>query len=89
MSDGTAITREELVTMLWWFVGKPEAYESILQRYSESESVSDWAKKAIAWAINRQIVEGSNWNLTPKATALRCKLLLSWPVTASKCNAIS
>jgi len=78
ISDGTnpngAITREELVTMLWRFVDAPVAAENALQWYGDEASVADWAADAMNWAVNRQIIEGANWNLNPQATALRCQV---------------
>ena len=78
VSDGTnpngAITREELVTMLWRFVGSPAADASVLQWYGDADSISEWAMDAMSWAVERQIIEGSNWNLTPQDTALRAQV---------------
>ena len=78
VSDGSnpngAITREELVTMLWRFVGSPAAAENVLQWYGDEASVADWASDAMNWAVSRQIIEGTNWNLNPQATALRCQV---------------
>lgn len=78
VSDGSnpngAITREELVTMMWRFAGSPKTDVSVLNNYNDGANVSDWAKEAMAWAVNWSIVEGSNWNLTPNTTALRCQV---------------
>ena len=78
VSDGTnpngAITREELVTMLWRFVGSPTAIENTLQWYDDEASVSDWAADAMNWAVECRIIEGSNWKLNPQATALRAQV---------------
>lgn len=78
ISDGTnpngAITREELVTMLWRFVGQPAASENPLHWYNDGATVSDWAVDAMAWAVNSQIVEGSNYSLNPQGTALRAQV---------------
>jgi len=78
VSDGTnpngAITREELVTMLWRFVGQPTGDVSMLQWYSDTASVSDWAAEAMAWAVNSNIIQGTNWNLNPGSTALRAQV---------------
>ena len=78
VSDGTnpngAITREELVTMLWRFVGQPVGDVSMLQWYGDTASVSDWAAEAMAWAVNSNIIQGTNWNLNPGSTALRAQV---------------
>ena len=64
-------TREQLVTMLWRYAGSP-AVNYDLSRYSDSHSVSDWAKTAMAWAVEQGLIQGSGNNLlTPDALATR------------------
>ena len=75
ISDGTNVdaphTREQLVTMLWRYAGSP-AVNYDLSRYSDSHSVSDWAKTAMAWAVEQGLIQGSGNNLlTPDALATR------------------
>ena len=75
ISDGTNVdaphTREQLVTMLWRYAGSP-AVNYDLSRYSDSHSVSDWAKTAMAWAVEQGLIQGSGNNLlTPGALATR------------------
>ena len=60
--------------MLWRFVGSPESSAHTLQWYSDTASVAVWATDAMNWAVDCQIIEGSNWNLNPQATALRCQV---------------
>ena len=78
VSDGGnpngAITREELVTMLWRFVGQPTAAENSLHWYYDSAAVSDWAADAMAWAVDAMILQGTNSNLNPQSTALRAQV---------------
>ena len=42
--------------------------------YHDGVAVSDWAADAMAWAVNSQIVEGSNYSLNPQGTALRAQV---------------
>ena len=75
ISDGTNVdaphTREQLVTMLWRYAGSPTVNYD-LSRYSDSHSVSDWAKTAMAWAVEQGLIQGSGNNLlTPDALATR------------------
>ncbi len=78
ISDGTnpdgLVTREELVTMLWRYAGSPEADTAVLQRYNDNANISDWAEEAMAWAVSIGLVEGSNRNLMPTDTSLRCQV---------------
>lgn len=78
VSDGSnpngAITREELVTMLWRFVGQPEAEGDTIRWYNDDETISDWAKDAMAWAVENNIIQGTDFNLNPAETALRAQV---------------
>jgi len=78
VSDGSApngaITREELVTMLWRFVGQPEGDVTVLQWYNDDDTASVWAKEAMAWAVENGIIEGANRKLNPQAPALRAQV---------------
>lgn len=77
VSDGTnmakTITREQLVTMIYRFA-QGEPVESDLSQFADAASVSDWAQEAMAWAVSKGIIEGSNGKLNPKATANRAQL---------------
>lgn len=82
VSDGTtpdgSVTREQLVTMLWRFVGEPDANGS-LAGYSDAGKVSSWAKEAMTWAVANGVVQGvGNANgtvtLNPGATATRAQV---------------
>lgn len=76
ISDGThpeaTITREQLVTMLHRFAGKPVA-EGNLSAFTDGEMVSAWAKEAAIWAVEAGILQGSGGKLRPQATATRAE----------------
>jgi len=79
VSDGTnpeaVITREQLVTMLYRNAGTPTAYLSSLDGFADAESVSSWAKDAMAWAVESGIVTGMGDNtLAPQMTTPRCQM---------------
>ena len=74
VSDGTdpmgAITREQLVTMLWRFRGEPTV--DFLLTAQDADKVSSWAYKAMRWAVSESIIEGDEIGaITPTATATR------------------
>ena len=77
VSDGEnasgLVTREQMVTMLWRYVGEPESSYS-LSAYSDAASVSDWAEEAMSWALENGIVEGMTaTTLEPQSTATRAQ----------------
>ena len=76
ISDGenpnAAITRQELVTMLYRLAGEPAVSGTITA--PDAASVSSWATDAMTWAMNIGLVEGDeNGAVTPTATATRAQ----------------
>ena len=76
ISDGenpnAAITRQELVTMLYRLAGEPAVSGNITA--PDASSVSTWAQSAMTWAMNIGLVEGDeNGAVTPTATATRAQ----------------
>ena len=76
ISDGenpsAAITRQELVTMLYRLAGEPSVSGTITA--PDAASVSAWASDAMVWAMNIGLIEGDeNGAVTPTATATRAQ----------------
>ena len=76
ISDGenpsAAITRQELVTMLYRLAGEPTVSGSVTA--PDAASVSAWASDAMVWAMNIGLIEGDeNGAVTPTATATRAQ----------------
>lgn len=78
-SPGVNITREQMATMLYRYglatgnMGDPGAGASF-DKYKDSDEVSDYAIKAMVWAIENKIIIGrSSDTLAPKATATRAE----------------
>ena len=76
ISDGenpsAAITRQELVTMLWRLAGEPALGSGI--NAPDAGSVSSWAQQAMSWAMYIGLIEGDeNGAVTPAATATRAQ----------------
>ena len=70
-SDPTAsVTREQLVTMLWRYAGKPQATKA-LSGYNDIAQISDYAAKAVAWAVENHVMNGYDGELMPQNTATR------------------
>ena len=77
-SDGTfapkaPITREQLVTILWRYAGKPSANGSI-SRFKDADKVSSYALTPVKWAVSNHILEGRNGSvLDPSGLATRAE----------------
>ena len=69
------ITREELIVMLWRYEGRPDADISVLDGFSDSASIDDWADfpEAMAWAVQNGILNGDNNQLKPLNNTIRAE----------------
>ena len=79
ISDGSSmtgnITREQLVTMLWRYAGGDSADEGGLSSYADVNELSDFARQAMSWAIEKGVISGSDGGrLNPKGNATRAEL---------------
>ena len=67
------VTREQLVTILWRFCGKPEGL-SDLSGFTDAGSVSSWAEEAFRWAAGAGIIGGRPGGiLDPNAAVSRAE----------------
>ena len=78
VSDGTnmdqALTREQLATMLWRYVGSPGA-STDLSGYTDAGTVSDWATQAMTWCVSQGIIGGTTTTtLSPQDPATRAQV---------------
>ena len=76
ISDGenpsAAITRQELVTMLWRLSGEPVVNYALTA--PDADVISSWALEAMRWAVSEGIVEGDETGLIhPTATCTRAE----------------
>ena len=77
--DGTfrpdaPLNREQMVTLLWRYSGKPAGAVD-LSGYTDAGQISDWAKEAFAWAFDGGIVKGRGGGiLDPAAIAKRAEV---------------
>lgn len=74
ISDGSdpdgQITREQLATMLWRYAGFPASSYALNQ--PDTDSISDYAQTAMAWAVEAGILSGyDDGSLQPDTTATR------------------
>lgn|GEM_PF-5973371 len=78
VSDGTNmngnVTREQLVTMLYRYIGSPQVVGS-LNSYSDNASVSPYAEQAMVWAVRNGIIGGMTADtLAPQGLATRAQV---------------
>jgi len=68
------ITREEFVTALYIYAGKPAA-KGNLSEFADNDAVSANARNAVRWAIGKNILQGdSNRCLNPKGYITRAEM---------------
>ncbi len=81
ISDGTnmdgQITREQLATMLYRYAqmkGYDVSARASLSAFADAGSVSEWAQEAMQWAVGVGLIQGSDNQLTPTASATRAQV---------------
>ena len=68
------ITREQLATILYRYFGKNEIVDNDLN-FADANEISDYALKALRWAVANKIVQGKGNNiLDPKGLATRAQV---------------
>ena len=84
ISDGTkmesAITREQIVTMLFRYAVK-NGMDAVtlaenLSRFTDASDVSSWAVPAMQWAVGQGLIQGSNGKLRPRSNASRAEVAM-------------
>jgi hypothetical protein len=78
ISDGSnpmgKITRQQLAVMIYRYAGSP-AVATSLDYYSDVDTVSDYAKEAMSWAVEKGIVSGMGGRtLSPNGSATRAQV---------------
>ena len=69
-----AITRQQLATMLWRYMGEPES-DGDLSQFKDGAKVSSYAVEAMEWAVANGIFQGNSAKmLNPTATATRAHI---------------
>ena len=72
-SPNDKITREQLATILWRNVDEPDADTAYLDDFVDGAKVSEYAKIAMAWAVEYGILNGDNGKLLPTNNATRAQ----------------
>ena len=74
-----AVTREQAVTMLWRFA-RQQGFDTTqggmaIREFDDYDSLSEYAREAMAWAVNAGILKGSGNRLMPDADCTRAQLV--------------
>ena len=81
-APNNAITREQLVTMLYRLAGSPAASAASLGSYTDGGEVQSYAKDAVAWAISNGLLTGyGDGTIRPAGVATRaevCALIMRY-----------
>ena len=68
------VTRQELVSMLWRYAGRP-AGKADLTVFTDIGEMAGYAAPAMAWAVGQNLVSGyGNGELNPAGNALRAEV---------------
>lgn len=78
ISDGielnVSITREQLITMLWRYVGLPQT-SADMSGFSDAGQTSSYAVEAMRWAIDKGVIRGyGNSMINPKGSVTRAEV---------------
>ena len=73
LSPHAAVTREQLVTMLWRSAGAPDTTADV-SGFSDSGRISGYALEAVGWACAKGVLRGNGGRLDPRAAASRAEV---------------
>ena len=73
--DGS-VTREQTAALLYRYAAPEEAAdEAVLTGYADAEQIADWARPAMAWAVQTGLIAGvDGTTLAPEAPVTRAQL---------------
>ena len=71
------VTREQMVTFLWRYVGEPKSKQS-LDHFPDADRISSFAETAMRWAVENGIITGNEMNgkayIDPQGNATRAQI---------------
>ena len=70
------ITREQLAVILWKYSKYKGTYKNVTadyNKFSDSQNISDFAKKGMNWAVGVGVITGSQGKLLPQGSASRAE----------------
>jgi len=66
------MTRQELAVLLWRYAGAP-AVDPDLDAFSDHDCILSYAESALAWAVSKDLLQGSGGRLLPDSTLTRAE----------------
>lgn len=77
--DGTfrpnaAISRQDIVVLLYRYSGSPVVHENLLSQFKDAAEVYEYAYEAMEWSVETGLLQGSNGSINPQDTATRAEL---------------
>lgn len=78
-SPGKTATREQIAVMLCQYARCLELDVTgcgPLEEFSDNAAISDWARDAMAWAVDAKIINGADGSLLPQDSATRAQVAL-------------
>ncbi len=77
ISDGTnmegSVTHEQIISILWRYAGSPSTSADKLGSFTDGAKVSDYAKTAVNWALENNIIENTS-SLAPQGVTTRSEM---------------
>ena len=74
-APNTAITREQIATILFRYSGAEKVGEDHLKDFSDADKISAYAVDAMNWAVAEGLIKGmGNGTVAPRATATRAQI---------------
>lgn len=71
-----SITREQIAVSLYNYaklIGMDVSVKSDISTFKDADNISAWAKQAVTWAYEKQIIKGRDNTLSPLAAATRAE----------------
>ena len=69
------VTREQIATILWRYEGKQSA-SADMSKFNDAGTISNYAREAMAWAVDQGLYIGDAGNLKPTTPATRAEFAM-------------
>ena len=69
------VTREQIATILWRYEGKQSA-SADMSKFKDAGTISNYAREAMAWAVDKGLYIGDAGNLKPTTPATRAEFAM-------------
>lgn len=73
-SPNSAVSRQDIASMLWRYAGEPSGYAGYISGYPDASNVASYAQSAMGWAVASGIITGNGGRLLPTANGSRAEV---------------